>query len=103
MDLCRIIMQLMAVLLLLLAEATDASLSQLGSIYVVNPQRFPVDPHAGYRNQRDYVNKHGVGGYRLIEALGNGQYGNGQYTQNYQQLTNTRLNYAPNYYYSYYT
>ncbi|KAK4304346.1 hypothetical protein Pmani_023695 [Petrolisthes manimaculis] len=58
----------------LVCTMVGATLSTLGNLYIVTPQRIETDPQAPYRNQRDYLNKHGPSGVLLIDSLGNGSY-----------------------------
>ncbi|KAK8402178.1 hypothetical protein O3P69_001345 [Scylla paramamosain] len=62
------------VVMWVMAALGEATLRTLGNAYLITPQHIKTDPNAAYRIQREYADKHGIYGSRLIESLGNGQY-----------------------------
>ncbi|XP_069193131.1 uncharacterized protein [Procambarus clarkii] len=65
-------MQHLTILMVAVMVGAESTLSQLGSVYLITPQRYQLNPRAVYRNQREFANKFGTRGVHLIEALGTG-------------------------------
>ncbi|KAK8728898.1 hypothetical protein OTU49_008851, partial [Cherax quadricarinatus] len=89
----------LVLLALALVKVLEATISQLGSVYLIVPQRFEVDPVAPYRNQLEFAKAHGPRGVYLLESLGAGHY------PTHQQLTadyHRRSNPGPVYFYDYF-
>ncbi|MPC09116.1 hypothetical protein E2C01_001719 [Portunus trituberculatus] len=57
-----------------MAVLGESTLHTLGNTYLITPQHIKTDPNAAFRIQREYTDKYGLYGSRLVESLGNGQY-----------------------------
>ncbi|XP_066982172.1 uncharacterized protein [Macrobrachium rosenbergii] len=74
MDFYRLLTIGLSVIFILLSSVAEATISQLGSIYIITPQLHETDPYAAKRNRVAFQAKHGVLGSRLIESFGNGHF-----------------------------
>ncbi|XP_068232485.1 uncharacterized protein [Palaemon carinicauda] len=74
MEFYRILTIGLFAMIFMLSSVTEATISQLGSVYIITPQHYETDPYAAKRKSAAFQAKHGVLGSRLIESFGNGHF-----------------------------